>query len=1207
MKKFIVLVSILTGLCLAGEITRTFRFSNEDLTVQKIQGYDYIILEDCSNLQPPGKPSLPYKSLRFVIPASGVVTDIKIVSSSEIMLDDEYFIYPAQMPVPVSSPEVHKFTAPDRVVYESNTPYPDRLIENLPVGNMNGFRIAQMHLFPLQYLAQDHRIKFYQTITISIEFKEGEYPVIPKSETQIENFAKEVQRLVENPEDVERYAPPELKKSKPCLINHLQPIEGVKIIGKTKIASSDAAQIKKVEEPGAKPRREKIKTTTSQYVIHKPWLEAPHPRISEKVEQEAIVNAYISSPHPYANSMDQSYYVYGPPENTWMCIYFSQINTESGYDYVYVYDNGGTLLNTYSGSYGGTWSDWGDGPTFRVRFVSDGSITDYGFDVSYIQVGGSCSYENSQHPYAPNTDESIDMYGPSNDYLGELCFYYDSIHTESSYDYVYCYDKDNSTVLNTWSGQYDNQWSDWSTYNYSYTTQPHERSRLTSDGSIQYYGWLVNYFNFFREHCVESAHNYPNSANQTYYVYGPQDQGAIQMRVHFAKLNTESGYDYVYVYDAGGTLINSYSGNQGTNFWSNWGQGNYIRVVLTSDGSIQRWGFKIDQYEWEAGGEPNLTYYTPSGWDYPIVPSSVSGTHTVGPNLQGGANTYIDWAIINDGDATAKPTFYTYLYSDGVPLQGWYTDSLLPGYYAYVEDWTYVFTAGNHTLMTFADSTDVVAESNENDNKYSRTFTWESGAGIGWDHVIITNNSLKPNWSNLRSFIRSTYSLEDTAITTEYIYSNYAGTDNQERIRNFIIDAVNNNGTQYILLGGDINIVPYRKTFSGVVSGYPAWYDTIPCDLYYADLDGDWDGNNNGTYGEPADGVDMYPDVWLGRATVGSSTDITRFTNRFQNYYSTTSHDQNILLAGFDLDATTHGETTMEQYSNLLPVSYVKKKVYDSHAGNHKDTVRIALNNGQNIAFHIDHGLWDYLGCGDYNHGWGMSNSDMDGLINQPEYTIFTSIACLIGAFDQSDCIMEHFMNAASGGAVCCMTNARFGWFAPGENPQTSYSADYMKKFFDRLFAHSPASGTDFLLGKADLIATANSNNWYRWSMYALTLFGDPLQTIHIPYIIGIEEEEVANFETKNAKLEIYPNPFSKTTVIRFQISDVGSQENSFLKIYDTAGRLVKRFNHKTIIQTDRISWDGTDDFGRELSPGIYFVRFETEDYRAVKKVILLE
>ena len=1340
--RILILMMILPIICFAGEITKTFEFFLKDINVKTVQGYDYLTLKDYSNFQDPGEPSLPYQSFKFVIPASAVLTDVEIIGSEDVWLEGKYLIFPCQNPVPVSSSNKHQFTAPDRLIYESNEPYPGELLKKLPVGNMNGFRIVQFHLFPVLYLPKEQKVKLYKSITVRISFRENEYPVISKGEKQIRNFGNVVKSIVENPEDVDECSP-KVSESGFSLVNTNKPIQGVEIKGKTKISAIPKSQVlindnktmvKRVDEEFIKkPKREGIKNPTSEFVIHKPYLEASHPEIPEKTAQDAIDNAYISSPHPYQNSMDQSYYVYGPPENNWMCIHFSQINTESGWDKVYVYDNDGTLLNTYSGSYGGTWSAWGDGPIFRVRFTSDGSNTDYGFDVDYIQVGGVCSYENSQHPYAPNTNESIDMYGPAHDYLGMLCFKYDSIHTEEIYDKVYCYDKDNSTVLNTWSGSYDNEWSDWSSYNSSYTTKPHERSKLTSDGSVQYYGWLVNYYNYNRQHRVESAHNYPNNANQTYYVYGPQDQGSIQMRVHFSKLYTESSWDYVKIYDSNDNLINSYSGDQGTDLWSDWGDGNYIKVVLTSDNTVPKWGFKIDQYEWQAGGggqanltsytpsgwdypivpssvsgthtvgpdlqggattytdwaiinngdatakplfytylysdgvplsgwytdslqpnhyiyvqdwvhtfssgdhilktftdstgvvsesnegdniyqhtftwgggsgEPNLTSYTPSGWDYPIVPSSVSGTHITGPDLQGGATTYIDWAIINNGDATAKPLFYTYLYSDGVPLSGWYTDSLQPNHYTYVEDWIHTFSAGDHTLKTFTDSTGVVSESNEGDNTYQHTFTWEGGVNLGWDHVIITNNAFIPNWSNLRSFIRSTYSLADTIITTEYIYSSYPGVDNQTKIRNFITDAVHNHSTQYILLGGDVDIVPYRKTFSGVVTGWDPWYDTIPCDLYYADIDGDWDGNSNGTYGEPNDNVDMYPDVWLGRAAVGSLTEITRFTNRFQDYYNTTSHQTKVLLAGFDLDENTHGETTMEQYSDLLPSGYIKKKVYDSHGGNHKDTFKVALNDGQNICFHIDHGNITYLGCGSSG---GMSNSDMDGLTNQPEYSIFTSIACLIGAFDESDCITEHFMNASSGGGVLSMTNSRFGWYAPGQNPQTSYSPDYQKKFFDRLFAHSPARGYDFHLGKTDLVAIANSNNHYRWCMYALNLFGDPIQTIHIPYLSGIEENRskfMHNLNDSTVSISLLSsNPFKDALILyinfpnpeqlKIQLFDITGREKCSKEIHYTPGKNV--FNLNDIIK-------------EELPCGIYYLNIKIGNkVKDVKKIIKIK
>jgi len=35
--------------------------------------------------------------------------------------------------------------------------------------------------------------------------------------------------------------------------------------------------------------------------------------------------------------------------------------------------------------------------------------------------------------------------------------------------------------------------------------------------------------------------------------------------------------------------------------------------------------------------------------------------------------------------------------------------------------------------------------------------------------------------------------------------------------------------------------------------------------------------------------------------------------------------------------------------------------------------------------------------------------------------------------------------------------------------------------------------------------------------------------------------------------------------------------------------------------------WDGADDRGRQVSSGVYFVSFRTDDYRDIKKTILLK
>jgi hypothetical protein len=125
---------------------------------------------------------------------------------------------------------------------------------------------------------------------------------------------------------------------------------------------------------------------------------------------------------------------------------------------------------------------------------------------------------------------------------------------------------------------------------------------------------------------------------------------------------------------------------------------------------------------------PNLTAYSPLDWDFPIVPSSVSGTTTVN-NLYAAKPTYIDWAVINNGNATVGSAFTSCLYMDQDinPLTCWPSDpGLQNDWYVFIKDWILTTTpsVGWHTLKIEADSNQNVMESNENDNVWSYQFYW---------------------------------------------------------------------------------------------------------------------------------------------------------------------------------------------------------------------------------------------------------------------------------------------------------------------------------------------------------------------------------------------------------------------------------------------------------------------------------------------------
>jgi hypothetical protein len=91
--------------------------------------------------------------------------------------------------------------------------------------------------------------------------------------------------------------------------------------------------------------------------------------------------------------------------------------------------------------------------------------------------------------------------------------------------------------------------------------------------------------------------------------------------------------------------------------------------------------------------------------------------------------------------------------------------------------------------------------------------------------------------------------------------------------------------------------------------------------------------------------------------------------------------------------------------------------------------------------------------------------------------------------------------------------------------------------------------------------------------------------------------------------LEIYPNPFTRRTVIRYSLPAGGWLiANPTLEIYDCSGRLVRSFDHVcyTVNQESSVAWNGTDDAGRNLPSGVYILRLHVGNYSATAKLLLI-
>ncbi|MEO0165897.1 MAG: T9SS type A sorting domain-containing protein [candidate division WOR-3 bacterium] len=102
---------------------------------------------------------------------------------------------------------------------------------------------------------------------------------------------------------------------------------------------------------------------------------------------------------------------------------------------------------------------------------------------------------------------------------------------------------------------------------------------------------------------------------------------------------------------------------------------------------------------------------------------------------------------------------------------------------------------------------------------------------------------------------------------------------------------------------------------------------------------------------------------------------------------------------------------------------------------------------------------------------------------------------------------------------------------------------------------------------------------------------------------MGIEETRRQR-DGGTKRLEVYPNPFTNHCMIHYALSTMHYAENGVassqksvvsMKIYNSAGQLVKQFNHLTNYQSP-ILWVGDDDSGHKVSSGVYFIHLKTSD-----------
>ena len=126
---------------------------------------------------------------------------------------------------------------------------------------------------------------------------------------------------------------------------------------------------------------------------------------------------------------------------------------------------------------------------------------------------------------------------------------------------------------------------------------------------------------------------------------------------------------------------------------------------------------------------PNLRSVRPDGWSDSLVVSNRQETHSDTLRLMAYDRLFVDFAVINSGGSPAAAPFRIELFLDG-RLRDTFdvAPPLDPQVFRFREDYPLGrLSSGTHTLRVVVDGGEAVAESDESDNQYTKTF-FVSGA-----------------------------------------------------------------------------------------------------------------------------------------------------------------------------------------------------------------------------------------------------------------------------------------------------------------------------------------------------------------------------------------------------------------------------------------------------------------------------------------------
>ena len=389
-----------------------------------------------------------------------------------------------------------------------------------------------------------------------------------------------------------------------------------------------------------------------------------------------------------------------------------------------------------------------------------------------------------------------------------------------------------------------------------------------------------------------------------------------------------------------------------------------------------------------------------------------------------------------------------------------------------------------------------------------------SGSG-GTEYLIVTSDELVEPMKRLATYKTATGIITTVELIDE-ILAGESGQDDAEKLRSRLIRFYSEGG-RYLLLAGDETLLPVRYAYDRPTDSPPSLADQQICDLYFADLTGQWDADNDGVWGEwYADSADLTPELRVGRLPFNRPEEAEAYLAKLIAYETGGGiADRSYYRKAFFFSADQMRDYSGGGQHGRIASAYPDYFIVDTISGveaasgfdpvpssmNAEQTVEV-LSQGFGIVNFIVHGGVDVAGVrtSAYNQRPRSSLSTVAAGTGQgwvgdlePNWmtSFYYSLACDHGAFDKdgppfnqpAPNLVQSFLSLPKAGAVAFVANSRWGWVGS--------SHMFQKTFFDSLFAHPDRPAIDAMY------ASKAVHYYYRDIVYGQNFYGDPTLRVY--------------------------------------------------------------------------------------------------------------